>query len=260
MIFWRWNNLVVNASREPVVLHIEVQMTKAQVCSCWCWERLRLWTWIQSCKIRRQTSNYCSGSRSSAQAGWNQTQANTTVGLSVAGEIENIVGPNAFTLDEISWLVQRFAGVGCESKDKKHSDQDDVSMSLWPVLRSFVVADIERDYDLTWDLNLHGSGLQEQAQCSSSVYPSAVPPSKIAGIGDCNHIGEFSSDPNTCASWAARRLHKTEVERGLINRLDLIADKIELEFFEMSGFQKNINFKTRLFFSLQPLLQHRGGD
>jgi len=48
------------------------------------------------------------------------------------------------------------------------------------VLRSFVVADIERDYDLTWDLNL-----QRQLEVDyrnkpvlivQSVYPSAVPP------------------------------------------------------------------------------------
>jgi len=74
--------------------------------------------------------------------------------LAVAGEIENIIVGPAFTLDEdklvlaICWCWLRIQ----RQPTQRSSDGEYVAVT--GVLRSFVVADIERDYDLTWDLNL----------------------------------------------------------------------------------------------------------
>ena len=101
--------------------------------------------------------------------------------LAVAGEVENIVGPNAFTLDEDELIgASDLLVLVANPKTATTAVKDGEYVAVTGVLRSFVVADIERDYDLTWDLNL-----QRQLEVEykdkpvlivQSVYPSAVPP------------------------------------------------------------------------------------
>jgi hypothetical protein len=101
--------------------------------------------------------------------------------LAVAGEIENIVGPNAFTLDEDKLIgASDLLVLVANPKTANTAIKDGEYVAVTGVLRSFVVTDIERDYDLTWDLNL-----QRQLEVEyrnkpvlivQSVYPSAVPP------------------------------------------------------------------------------------
>ncbi len=101
--------------------------------------------------------------------------------LAVAGEVENIVGPNAFTLDEDELIgASDLLVLVANPKSANTTVKDGEYVAVTGVLRSFVVADIERDYDLTWDLNL-----QKQLEVEykdkpvlivQGVYPSAVPP------------------------------------------------------------------------------------
>ena len=57
--------------------------------------------------------------------------------------------------------------------------KDDETVAVTGVLQAFIVADLEKDYDLTWDL-----GVQEQVEAEYSqrpvlvvdkIYPSAIP-------------------------------------------------------------------------------------
>ncbi|XHX78816.1 MAG: hypothetical protein RBJ76_02465 [Stenomitos frigidus ULC029] len=103
--------------------------------------------------------------------------------LAVTGEIEDIRSPNSFTLDEdqlfgaTDLLVLRAnpkAGVPTPAAVK-----DGETVAVTGVLRPFVVADIERDYDLTWDLDLQKKLEAEYSQkpvlIADAVYPSAIP-------------------------------------------------------------------------------------
>ena len=103
--------------------------------------------------------------------------------LAVTGEIEDIRTPNSFTLDEdqlfgaTDLLVLRVnpkAGAPAIAPVK-----DGETVAVTGVLRPFVVADIERDYDLTWDLDLQKKLEAEYSQkpvlIADAVYPSAIP-------------------------------------------------------------------------------------
>ena len=60
-------------------------------------------------------------------------------------------------------------------QQKQLSIKDNQDVVATGVLRSFVVADIERDYDLTWDLNLQRKLEAEYSKkpvlIADSVYP-----------------------------------------------------------------------------------------
>lgn len=103
--------------------------------------------------------------------------------LAVTGEIEEMTSPTSFTLDEdqlfgaTDLLVLRAnpkAGVAAPAAVK-----DGETVAVTGVLRPFVVADIERDYDLTWDLDLQKKLEAEYSQkpvlVADAVYPSAIP-------------------------------------------------------------------------------------
>ncbi|MBW4490077.1 MAG: hypothetical protein KME12_20030 [Trichocoleus desertorum ATA4-8-CV12] len=103
--------------------------------------------------------------------------------LAVTGEVEDIRTPNSFTLDEdelfgaTDLLVLRTnpkAGALAVAPVK-----DGETVAVTGVLRPFVVADIERDYDLTWDLDLQRKLEAEYSQkpvlIADAVYPSAIP-------------------------------------------------------------------------------------
>ena len=98
--------------------------------------------------------------------------------LAVTGEIETVYGETTFTLDE----EELFGGedlLVVVTNPTEASIQDGETVAATGELRSFVVADLETDYDLTWDLDV-----QEQLEAEYSdrpvlvveqVYPSAVP-------------------------------------------------------------------------------------
>ena len=98
--------------------------------------------------------------------------------LAVTGEIETVYGENTFTLDE----EELFGGqdlLVVVNNPTEAAIQDGETVAVTGELRSFVVADMETDYDLTWDLDV-----QEQLEVEYSdrpvlvvdkVYPSAIP-------------------------------------------------------------------------------------
>lgn len=98
--------------------------------------------------------------------------------LAVTGEIENVYGDNTFTLDE----EELFGGedlLVVVTNPTEAPIQDGETVATTGELRSFVIADFETDYDLTWDLDV-----QEELETEYSerpvlvvdrVYPSAIP-------------------------------------------------------------------------------------
>lgn len=97
--------------------------------------------------------------------------------LAVTGEVENIYSEGVFTLDE----DELFGGEDLlvVALDSTEAVQDGETVATTGELRSFVVADLERDYNLTWD-----AGIQEELEAEYSerpvlvvndVYPSAIP-------------------------------------------------------------------------------------
>lgn len=98
--------------------------------------------------------------------------------LAVTGEIETVYGENTFTLDE----DELFGGedlLVVVANPTQAAIQDGETVATTGELRAFTVADLERDYDLTWDLET-----QEQLEVEYSdrpvlvveqVYPSAIP-------------------------------------------------------------------------------------
>lgn len=97
--------------------------------------------------------------------------------LAVTGEVENIVGPNAFTLDEDELIGA--SDLLVLTATPKQAIDDGEKVAVTGVLRQFVVADLERDYDLTWDLELRRKLEAEYSNkpvlIANSVYPSAIP-------------------------------------------------------------------------------------
>lgn len=96
--------------------------------------------------------------------------------IAINGEVEEITGPNTFTLDEDqlvggeNLLVLHATPQATLNKDEK--------VVVTGVVRPFVVAEIERDYDITWDLNLKRKLEAEYSNkpvvIATQVYPSAV--------------------------------------------------------------------------------------
>jgi hypothetical protein len=101
--------------------------------------------------------------------------------LAVTGEVEEIQGANAFTLDE----DQLFGGQellvlrATPAAGTQPAIQDGEKVAVTGVLRPFIVAELERDYDFNWD-----TGIQQQLEAeyrdkpvlvAEDVYPSAIP-------------------------------------------------------------------------------------
>lgn len=95
--------------------------------------------------------------------------------IAVPAEVENIVGPNAFTLDEEQLLGASDLLVLVPNPQRPVEEGEKVVAT--GVLRQFVVADLDRDYDLTWDLDLQRKLEVEYSNrpvlIADSVYPSA---------------------------------------------------------------------------------------
>lgn len=99
--------------------------------------------------------------------------------IAVKGEVEDIVSPTAFRLDE-----DGLDGV-IDNKDllvlntaPGQTVTDNQKVVVTGVLRPFVLADFERDYDLNWDLTvqrkLEAEYTQKPALVTKSVFPVAV--------------------------------------------------------------------------------------
>ncbi len=98
--------------------------------------------------------------------------------LAVTGEIETVYGENTFTLDEDKLFGGKDLLV-VVTNPTEAPIQDGETVAATGELRSFTIADIERDYNLTWDLDV-----QKQLEVEYSarpvlvvqkVYPSAIP-------------------------------------------------------------------------------------
>ncbi len=107
--------------------------------------------------------------------------------LAVTGEVDEIQSEDTFTLQEDQLLgadsllviyAQPKAGASA-SQAVPPTITDDEQVAVTGVLRPFIVSELERDYDLTWD-----AGVQEQLEAdyserpvliATAVYPSAIP-------------------------------------------------------------------------------------
>ncbi len=97
--------------------------------------------------------------------------------LAVTGEVEKIESPNLFTLDE-DQLFGAEDLIVLNTKSSKPIKEDE-TVAVTGVVRPFVLAEFERDYDLTWDLNLKKKLEAEYSNkpvlVTEEVYPSAIP-------------------------------------------------------------------------------------
>ena len=98
--------------------------------------------------------------------------------LAVTGEVENIRNTSSFTLDE----DKLFGGedlLVIRAGTPKGTVNEGEKVAVTGVLRPFVVAELERDYDLNWDLTLQRTLEAEYRNkpvlVATEVYPSAIP-------------------------------------------------------------------------------------
>ncbi|MBD3885324.1 hypothetical protein IFO70_26710 [Phormidium tenue FACHB-886] len=103
--------------------------------------------------------------------------------LAVTGEVEEIQGANAFTLDEDQLIGGQELLVlrATPAAANQPAIQDGEKIAVTGVLRPFVIAELERDYDFNWD-----TGIQQTLEAeyrnkpvliAENVYPSAIPDS-----------------------------------------------------------------------------------
>lgn len=98
--------------------------------------------------------------------------------LAVTGEVENIRNANSFTLDE----DKLFGGqdlLVIRAGTPKGTVNEGEKVAVTGVLRPFVVAELEREYNLKWDLTLQKQLEAEYRNkpvlVATEVYPSAIP-------------------------------------------------------------------------------------
>ncbi|MBD2728356.1 hypothetical protein H6G96_19065 [Nostoc sp. FACHB-892] len=98
--------------------------------------------------------------------------------LAVTGEVENIRTASSFTLDE----DKLFGGqdlLVIRAGTPKGVVNEGEKVAVTGVLRPFVVAELEREYDLQWDLTLQKQLEAEYSNkpvlVATEVYPSAIP-------------------------------------------------------------------------------------
>ncbi|MBC1239767.1 hypothetical protein [Nostoc sp. 2RC] len=98
--------------------------------------------------------------------------------LAVTGEVENIRNANSFTLDE----DKLFGGqdlLVIRAGTPKRTVKEGEKVAVTGVLRPFVVAELEREYNLKWDLTvqkqLEAEYRNKPVLVATEVYPSAIP-------------------------------------------------------------------------------------
>jgi hypothetical protein len=100
--------------------------------------------------------------------------------LAVTGEVENLYNPNTFTLDEDELFGGQDLLVLVRNGNTANTPvQEDQTVAVTGVLRPFVSADLEREYDFNWD---EGFVRQLEAEYRTRpvlivdrVYQSAIP-------------------------------------------------------------------------------------
>lgn len=96
--------------------------------------------------------------------------------LAVAGEVEQIYGDNVFSLDEEELIGAEDLLVLVVNPEETITEGEKVAVT--GELREFVIADIERDYEYTWDADLVAELEAEYSDrpvlVVRQVYPSAV--------------------------------------------------------------------------------------
>jgi hypothetical protein len=97
--------------------------------------------------------------------------------IAVEGDVNNITGQNTFTLDNNQLLGGENLLVLHATPPQRALNQGE-SVAVTGVLRPFVVAEIERDYNITWDNNVRRTLETEYSNrpvlVATEVYPSAV--------------------------------------------------------------------------------------
>lgn len=98
--------------------------------------------------------------------------------IAIEGKVDDIYEPDLFTLDEEKLFATEDLLVlspGLTSADVK----DDEIVAITGVLRPYVQADFDEDYDLQWDLsvkeNIEAEYEQKPVFVADSIYPSAIP-------------------------------------------------------------------------------------
>jgi len=107
--------------------------------------------------------------------------------LAVTGEVGDIQSEGTFTLDEDRLLgsedllviyAQPKAGSSA-SEAVPTTVTDDEQVAVTGVLRPFIVSELERDYELTWDAEvqeqLEAEYTERPVLIATAVYPSAIP-------------------------------------------------------------------------------------
>ncbi|WP_414577257.1 hypothetical protein [Anabaena sp. CCY 9402-a] len=97
--------------------------------------------------------------------------------IAVTGEVENIRNQTSFTLDEDKLLGSQDLLVLNAKPTPTVNEGEKVAVT--GVLRPFIVAELEREYNLTWDLDLRKQLEAEYRNkpvlVATEVYPSAIP-------------------------------------------------------------------------------------
>ena len=97
--------------------------------------------------------------------------------IAVKAEVEEIISPTSFTLDEDKLTSTQDLLVFNTTPGQVIKDGQEVVVT--GVLRPFVVADFERDYDLKWDLTM-----QKQLEAEYSQKPALVTKSVFPAVED----------------------------------------------------------------------------
>lgn len=100
--------------------------------------------------------------------------------LAVTGEVEQMYGMNTFTLDEDELFGGNDLLVVVPNSDEMVEEGETVAVT--GELRSFVIADLERDYDLTWDLDVQEEIEAEYSQKPVLVVDSIYPQAEDEGL------------------------------------------------------------------------------
>ena len=108
--------------------------------------------------------------------------------LAVTGEVEEIQSEDTFTLQEEQLLgadnllviyAQPKAGSPEAQAAPPPTITDNEQVAVTGVLRPFVVSELERDYDLTWDAEvqqqLEANYSEKPVLVATQIYPSAIP-------------------------------------------------------------------------------------
>ncbi|MGC9526229.1 MAG: hypothetical protein ACP5D7_11900 [Limnospira sp.] len=83
-----------------------------------------------------------------------QTQQLIGQTVTVTGEVEEIVGPGTYRLQEAGEIFGEDSIIVIMANDPPQPITEDQIVQVTGEVRQFILAEFERDYDLTWDLNM----------------------------------------------------------------------------------------------------------